>query len=171
MNSEIRDRIMAGLKEAILTEQTGNSFYTVASQNTSDPKGKEVFLMLAAEEALHQKRLKEQYARLHEGKNPEPMISTDSGAIFDDENPIFSKELKDRIGEAHWEMTALSVGLELERATISRYRDLAAEADVPELEHFFERLMKWEEGHAAALDRQSKLLRESYWSEARFAPF
>lgn len=171
MNTETRDRIMAGLKEAILTEQTGSNFYTVASRNTADHQGKEVFLMLAAEEALHQKWLKEQYGLLQQGKNPQPMVSTDSGAILDDRNPIFSPELRHRIAEAHWEMTALSVGLQLEQSTIARYRDLAAASDSPELLHFFEKLMHWEEGHARALETQSRLLREAYWSEAHFAPF
>ena len=68
-------------------------------------------------------------------------------------------------------MTVLSVGLQLEHATIARYRGLAAAAEQPELKHFFERLMHWEEGHAAALERQSRLLRESYWNAAGFAPF
>jgi rubrerythrin len=171
MNPENRNRILAGLKDAILTEQTGNNFYTVASENTADEQGKEVFLMLAAEEALHQKWLTEQYGLLQQGKNPEPLISTDSGAILDDQNPIFSPELRQRIAEAHWEMTALSVGLQLEHATIARYRALAAESDSPELKHFFQKLMHWEEGHARALEQQSKLLREAYWSEANFAPF
>jgi rubrerythrin len=171
MTPEDRDKILAGLKDAILTEQTGNNFYTVASQNTSDDQGKEVFLMLAAEEALHQKWLQEQYGLLQQGKDPQPLISTDSGAVLDDRNPIFSPELKHRIAEAHWEMTALSVGLELEHATIARYRDLAAASDSPELKHFFQKLMHWEEEHARALEQQSKLLREAYWSEAHFAPF
>jgi hypothetical protein len=29
----------------------------------------------------------------------------------------------------------------------------------------------WKESHAEALRRQSNLLKESYWREARFAPF
>ncbi len=171
MDQALKDRILAGLKDAILTEHSGNSFYTVAAQNTTDEKGKEMFLMLAAEEALHQQWLKQQYAIIAKGKHPEPLVDTTAGAIFDDDSPIFSKELKDRIAEAHWEMTALSVGLQLEHATIARYRDLAAAVDVPELEHFFERLMHWEEGHARALERQSQLLREAYWNQAGFAPF
>ncbi|MBN2537024.1 ferritin family protein [candidate division WOR-3 bacterium] len=168
---QTNERILAGLKEAILTEHTGTQFYETAAEKTSDKQGQEVFRMLAAEEALHQRWLKEQYQLVLSGKHPEPLVDTTSGAILDDSSPIFSKELKDRIGEAHWEMTALSVGLQLERATIERYRDLASEAGVPELEHFFLRLMHWEEGHARALEIQSKLLREAYWNAAGFAPF
>ena len=168
---ENRDKILAGLKDAILTEHTGNQFYETAAEKTSDTQGREVFHMLAAEEALHQQWLKQQYAIIAAGKHPEPLVDTTAGAVFDDDSPIFSKELRDRIAEAHWEMTALSVGLQLELATIERYRGLAADAGAPELQHFFERLMHWEEGHARALERQSKLLREAYWNAAGFAPF
>jgi len=166
-----KEQLLASLKDAILTEHTGNHFYAAAAEKTTDSRGAEVFRMLAAEEALHQKYLKQQYELLHAGKNPEPLIDPTAGAIFDDENPVFSPELKSRIGEAHWEMTALSVGLQLEHSTIARYRDLAAGADSPELTHFFERLMKWEEGHADALEKQSRILREEYWNQGHFAPF
>ena len=165
------EQILAGLKDAILTEHTGNQFYETAAEKTTDKQGQEVFRMLAAEEALHQQWLKQQYAFISAGKHPEPLVDTTAGAVFDDESPVFSRELKDRIGEAHWEMTALSVGLQLELATIERYRGLASEAGVPELEHFFLRLMHWEEGHARALERQSKLLRDAYWAASGFAPF
>lgn len=163
--------VLAGLKEAILTEHTGNNFYAIASQNTADPKGKEVFLTLAAEEALHEKYLKAQYARIADGRPADPLPGPDAAAPLDGDSPIYSPELLHRIGEAHWEMTALSVGLQLELNTIARYRELAAGAGLPELQQFYTRLMHWEEGHARALEKQSKILREAFWQESGFAPF
>ena len=67
-------------------------------------------------------------------------------------------------------MTALSVGLALEHATVARYRTLAAATDQPEVRKFFEELAVWEESHAEALRRQHNLLLESYWQAAHFAP-
>ena len=171
MSDPATEKILAGLKDAILVEHTGNNFYTVAAKNTEDPKGKEVFLMLAAEEALHKDYLAQQYEVVRGGRTPEPIIPVHAGAELKGDSPIFSEKLLSRIADAHWEMTALSVGLQLEHGTIARYRELAAEARFPELKHFFEKLARWEEGHAAALDRQSKLLREAYWNAAGFAPF
>ncbi|MFO7676465.1 MAG: ferritin family protein [bacterium] len=162
--------IIAGIREAMLAEQAGNQFYSAAAGRTTDPRGSEVFLMLAVEEARHLDFLREQYRLLAAGRPPEPLIS-DTGAELGGPSPIFSDELRSRIGEAHWEMTALSVGLQLEEASIARYRDLAARAASPELRQFFERLVRWEEGHAAALERQSRLLRDDYWNAAGFAPF
>ncbi|MBM3314245.1 ferritin-like domain-containing protein [candidate division WOR-3 bacterium] len=79
----------------------------------------------------------------------QPSVDT-GGALFDGQSPVFSEELRSRIGKAHFEMTALSVGLELELATIRRYRELAAAAGAPELSRFYGRLGDREETHAAA---------------------
>ena len=168
--TQTKDQLLAGLKEAILTEQTGVQFYTVAAANTTDAQGREVFQQLARDEAEHLRWLRRQYGHLVAGTpwetwNPEP------GAGLSGPSPIFSDALRSRIGEAHWEMTALSVGLTLEEATVIRYRTLAQASNRPEVRQFFEQLEKWEESHAEALRRQSNLLRESYWREARFEPF
>lgn len=165
------NRILNGLKEAILAEHAGGSFYALAAGNTADPKGKDVFRMLAAEEELHQQYLRQQYAHIAAGRPPDPGVITGSAGILDTDNPVFSAGLRDRIAGAHFEMTALSVGLELERNTIARYRELAGQAEGQALREFYDRLREWEEGHARALERQSKLLREAYWSAAGFAPF
>ena len=164
------DQLLAGLKEAILTEQTGVQFYTVAAGNTTDAQGREVFRQLARDESEHQQWLRRQYGHLIAGTPWEEMKPAPH-ADLSGPSPIFSDGLRSRIGEAHWEMTALSVGLALEEATITRYRKLAQTADRPEVRRFFEELVKWEETHAEALSRQSNLLKESYWREARFAPF
>lgn len=168
--TQTREQLLSGLKEAILTEQTGVQFYTAAAANTADAQGREVFLQLARDEAEHQQWLRRQYGHLVEGTPWEtwrPLHHADLSGP----SPIFSDGLRSRIGEAHWEMAALAVGLALEDATVVRYRKLAQAADQPEVRQFFEELTRWEESHAEALRRQSDLLRESYWSEARFAPF
>jgi rubrerythrin len=168
--SQTRDQLIAGLKEAILTEQTGIEFYTVAANNTTDAQGREVFQQLARDETEHQQWLRRQYGHIVEGTPWEEMKPAPH-ADLSGPSPIFSDQLRARIGEAHWEMTALSVGLALEEATVTRYRNLAQAAEQPDVRRFFEELTRWEQSHAEALSRQSNLLKESYWREARFAPF
>ena len=63
------------------------------------------------------------------------------------------------------------VRLALEEATVTRYRNLARATEQPDVRRFFEELARWEESHAEALSRQSNLLKESYWNEARFSSF
>ncbi|MBM3331479.1 hypothetical protein FJY68_06450 [candidate division WOR-3 bacterium] len=168
--TQTRDQLLAGLKEAILAEQTGFQFYTVAAANTTDARGREIFQQMAREETEHQQWLSRQYGHLVGGTPWEEMKPVPHSDLSGP-SPIFSDELRSRIGEAHWEMTALSVGLALEEATAIRYQRLAQAAEQPEVRRFFDELAKWEESHAEALRRQSGLLKESYWHEAGFAPF
>jgi rubrerythrin len=167
---QTKEQLIAGLKQAIMTEQTGVQFYTIAADKTQDPKGREVFGQLAREEAEHQQWLLRQFGHLMAGESFEALKPVHY-ADFSGPSPVFSDELKNRLGQAHWEMTALSVGLTLEDATIAHYRMLAQAAAEPAVRAFFEELTRWEEGHAEALRRQSTLLLESYWHEAHFAPF
>ena len=153
-----------------MTEQTGMEFYSVASRQTKDTRGREVFDQLAREEAEHQHWLKLQYQHLLDNTPFENFRGT-RHADLSGPSPIFSAELQSRIGAAHWEMTALSVGLALEHATVARYRSLAGVATAPGIKRFFDELAAWEETHAAALKRQHDLLLESYWQQAQFAPF
>lgn len=162
--------LIAGLKQAILAEQTGNEFYTAAAAKTTDPKGRDVFQQLASEEVQHLEYLKQQYSELVAGRQPNWLLDA-SGAELGGENPIFSAELRARIAEAHWEMTALAVGLQLELASITQYRNLLGQVEEPEAQRFFSALVRWEENHAAAIRRQQSQLLESYWHEAHFAPF
>ncbi|HTW92481.1 MAG TPA: ferritin family protein [bacterium] len=168
--NQTADQLVAALKEAILAEQTGVQFYTVAASRTTDARGREVFMQLAREETEHQQWLRRQYHHIIEGTPLEEMKAA-SHADLSGPSPIFSEALRSRIGEAHWEMTALAVGLALEEATVARYRTMARDAEQPSVKHFFEELANWEETHASALSRQASLLKESYWSEAHFAPF
>jgi len=168
--NQTKERLLAGLKEAMLAEQAGVQFYALAARNTLDVQAREVFAVLSGEEGTHLDYLKRQYRHLLDGTGVEADVAG-HGAPLAGDSPIFSPALKERIGEAHIEMTALSVGLQLELASVERYHRLADEAGPAELKAFFMALVHWEEGHAAALKRQSRYLLEDYWNEARFAPF
>lgn len=162
--------ILNGLKEAMIAERTGIEFYRIAAERTSDEKGKAVFSRLGEEEKKHLEYLQQKYYHLTENAGTGLTLKLPS-VDLSEPSPIFSPELKKRINAAHWEMTALSVGLALEQASIARYRELAQKAATEELRRFFDSLVRWEETHAAALQKQFNYLREDYWQEAGFAPF
>ncbi len=165
-----REQILAGLKEAMITERTGIEFYTLAAERTVDSRGREAFLQLAEEERKHLEYLRQQMGYLTRN---EPISQLDVQISLDESqaSPIFSPDLRERIKTAHWEMTALAIGMALEQASINHYRQLALQAETAELRQFFDSLVRWEQGHAAVLQKQYNYLRESYWFEAGFAPF
>lgn len=170
MNQSAKQKLLEGLKEAMIAERTGIEFFTVAAAQTTDSKGREVFLNLAHEEAEHLAWLKRQYAHLLHDE-PLEKISAIPLTDLEGDHPIFSKELRSRLKDAHFEMTALSVGQQLEQAAIDRYRRLAEEAGPGELRDFYLQLLEWEKSHAGAFAKAAQELREEYWSQNNFAPY
>lgn len=165
-----KEKALKGIKIALQTELNGIEFYRIAAEKSEDKKGKEVFQMLASDEEKHYNELKRQYQHLIEDN--EWLVSTELSKppVFADENPIFSNELKNRIQDRHFEMSALSIGALLETNSIDFYRKMKEEADDPVARQLFENLQSWEEKHLEAITKQLDLLKEEYWADAHFTP-
>jgi rubrerythrin len=170
---EKSEALLEVVKNAIRVENDGYQFYRVAEEQTKDPKGKEVFASLAKDETNHMQILKSMYQSIKEGgeykfdeiKDMKHILETTS------ESPIFSKEFKQRVEQAGFEMTALSIGILLEKNSIEFYRKSAQESEDKDVRMLFDYLADWEGEHLRALVQQQKFLQEDYWTEARFYPF
>ncbi len=86
-------------------------------------------------------------------------------------HPIFSSEFRRRIKERHFEVTALSIAMKLEKDAADFYRRTATGAPSPELRAFFEELAAWEGRHYDALHREMKDLESEYYEKNLFAPY
>jgi rubrerythrin len=164
-------KMAEGLLEAMRAEHEGHHFYSMAAETTSDPKGKEVFAQLAADELEHFEFLRKQHESVLENGRPDADLSLGPRSDLSGSSPIFSSQIKERIADAHYEMTALSVGAQLELNSIRHYKQAAREADDPVLGSFYEELAAWEQGHFDALVAQQESLKEDYWAKSSFAPF
>lgn len=164
-----KEKILAVLREAMQAERSGHYFYTMAAERTTDEQGRRALLQLAEEEASHLRFLKAQYQAVESNGRPDAGIKLGSpGAAT---GSIFSPELRRRIAEAHYEMTALAVGIQLEVSSRDYYRARAEEAQDDVVKDFFQRLADWEQGHYQALLGEQQSLKEDYWQQAGFAPF
>lgn len=170
---EKTDQLLEVVKNAIRVENDGFQFYRLAEEKTKDPKGKEVFASLANDETNHMQILKSLYQsvkekgeyKFDEAKDMKHILETTS------ESPIFSKEFKERVEQAGFEMTALSIGILLEKNSIEFYKRSAQQSEDEEIKMLFNYLADWEGEHLRALVKQQKFLQEDYWTEARFYPF
>lgn len=170
MNNDTR--VLAdGLKTAMKMETDGYHFYLMAANSTGDPKGRQVFETLAEEELGHRKWLAAQYRAVTESGSFNPAVSLGTPADLSGESPVFTTELVARAAGAGMEMSALSIGIQLELASIRFYEKLAQEQSDPVARRFFAELAEWESGHYHALLRQQELLKRDYWAEGGFAPF
>ncbi len=166
-----KNKVTDGLKIALQTELNGIHFYKMVADKTSDQKGKAVFTQLADDEAKHFAELQKQFNSIMSSNKWAPSISLeDTKLILQDENPIFSEELKSRIKDKHFEMSALSIGALLEANSIDFYRKMKEETEDATAKDMFERLQKWEQVHLEAITKQLNLLKEEYWAEQKFTP-
>ena len=156
---------------AMKGEIEGRELYRMVAERTDDPQAKEVFSYLAEEENKHFKWLENMYHSTLKGeeiKVPElPRLIE-----FDDvESPIFSKDFKKRVGQSHFEMSALSIALRLERDASDFYKKMAEESSNSGLKGFFNDLAAWEEDHYRAIYREIQFLEDEYYQKNNFSPF
>lgn len=164
-------RIAEGLERAIRAEFDGHNFYLMAARTTRDEKGRAVFEQLAEEELAHLRFLRAQQESFERTGGPDLEARLDDPLDLGSESPIFSPAIKGRIKEAHFEMSALSIGVQLELSSERYYREQAAATEHRVVKAFFNRLADWEAGHYQALLRQQEELKEDFWSSGGFAPF
>ncbi len=160
-----------GLRKAIKAERDGHCFYSMVANTSVDPKAKEVFAQLAAEELDHMHFLTRHYECVLKTGKPDQSAKLGSRADVSGLSPIFSDGIKARIKEAHFEMSALSIGIQLEADAMKFYRSQAEAAVDQEVKQFYSELAEWESGHYQALLRQQEELKEDYWSASGFAAF
>jgi rubrerythrin len=165
-----KEKAIENLKIALQTELNGIHFYKMAAEKTEDKKGKKVFKMLANDEIKHFNELKRHHNSLIESDKWATSISLGESSLFEKESPIFSAELKSRIKEKHFEMSALSIGALLESNSIDFYRKMKEQTDEAVAKELFEKLQKWEQGHLEAITKQLTVLKEEYWAEQHFTP-
>ena len=169
MNST--DAIIRALEQAVMAEDEGHWFYRMAARTTADPKGKEVFETLAAEELAHKGHLLAQLKALRETGKPDPGAVLGAPLPLAGKSPIFSDALLARAKDAHYEMTSLSVGVQLELQAEQFYRTQAAAAGDAGVKALFAKLADWEKGHYDALLAQQETLKAGYWADNQFSPF
>ncbi len=168
---DVAKRLSAGLKKAIQAEVEGYHFYMMAASNTPDPMGRSVFTTLAEDEKDHARFLQMQYDAVQATGKVDAMLKLGPPPSRGGSSPIFSDKIRDRLGEAHYEMTALSVGIQLELSAQQFYRHEAEAAVDPAVKGFYEELAQWESGHYHALLAQQEDLQDDYWGKGSFSPF
>jgi len=163
--------VVEALRKAMQAEIEGQHFYRMAARSTDDPRGREVFEQLAQDEVSHEKFLRAHHDHIIEKGTPDPDAKLGSPAALPESSPIFSDAIRSRIGQAHYEMTALSVGIQLELSAMKFYKQAADQARDPLLKQQFRELSEWERGHYQALLRQQEELKEDYWASSNFTPY
>lgn len=158
-------------EKAMKGEIEGRELYTIAAERCGDTKARGVFTFLAKEEDSHFEALKGMY---HSYLKDEDFHVPELPRLIrfeDASSSIFSKDFKSRLQGKHFEMSALSIALKLEKDSFQFYSAMADQSEDGDLKAFFKRLSAWEKDHYEALNREIAYLEEEYLTENRFSPF
>ena len=168
---DTRKSLLEALAKAIESEYEGYGFYMMASKSTEDAQGREVFAQLAQEELTHAAFLKTQHRSIAETGAVDAGAKLGNPLAVSGKSAIFSPALRARIGDAHFEMSALGVGIHLEQNAMEFYAAQALSVQDAAVRSFFRELSEWEAGHYHALLSQQQELQEDYRSRNGFSPF
>ena len=162
-----------GLKVALRNEIDGAEFYRMAAGSARRDAVRQMFLFLMEEEEIHRDAIRNQLARLSEGKAMRFQRSAAAKKAFQKfRSPLLTDDLVKAGRHAEGEASALSIGMTLERRSIAQFNGLRRKAvGDPHAERLFADLVAWEEDHLDLLTRQYGQMREMFWEEARFWPF
>lgn len=136
---------------AVQMEKDGIEFYRRASEKTSDPLGKEMFLSFVKDEESHLKLLEELFGGtgideamgiLREGTPRERVESVFASA---------GSEVRERIAAGVGEIEALKIGMDMETQGYKLYKEAAEGAASEEERDMFERLASEENQHYTML--------------------
>ncbi|MGD9301852.1 MAG: ferritin family protein [Desulfobacterales bacterium] len=164
------DKTVEILKNAILLEKRGRSFYQKVAEQASGKAVKAFFAMMADEEIKHVQILADQYKAYQENREFKPGDYTEgqSGNIA---SKVLTAELKNEISAADYEAAAISAAMSMEKNAIKLYDDRSAEAADPNEKALYKWLAEWEHQHLHFLSEIDKELREQVWHDNSFWPF
>ena len=165
-----QDRTVEILKNAILLEKRGKSFYQKVAEQASGAAVKSFFEMMADEEVKHVKILADQYKAYQQNQKFNPGdYSEKHGEQM--ASKVITAEFKKEISAADYEAAAISAAMSMEKNAIKLYEDRAAEADDSNEKALYKWLAEWEMQHLHFLSEIDKELREEIWTDNNFWPF
>jgi rubrerythrin len=164
------EETLKALKTAIEAELTGHEFYKNAAQSTDDPNGKAAFRRMAAEEMKHFEYLRHQYRAVLKQGGYDFSKSLVREPHEHGTSPIFSEDIRARIKDSHFEVSALTIGMKLEFDAVKFYESCAQMAEDEKARQLYLELADWERGHYEAFQQELEALKEDYFEANQFFP-
>lgn len=170
------------LRRAMGIERDGYRFYSEIAEMAASPQGREMFLNLARDEALHLKLLLVEYESLEAGRGwVDPTEAMEQDLPLDPANPLLpGQEYPERFpvftpAREHTienDLAALEFGLETEHLTYELYYRQAQVATDPAARTAYEFLAREENRHYKLLQNTRDYLAQSNtWWDAEEMPF
>ena len=158
------------LKEAILLERRGRSFYLKVAEQSAHAAVREFFEMMAEEEQRHIEILEDQFSAYARNQQFEPLASQERQNQPADQL-VLDESVKKQIAAADYEAAAISAAILMEEKAVALYSERAEVAQDPAEESLYLWLAAWERGHLSSLVKIDREIKETIWNDQQFWPF
>jgi rubrerythrin len=158
------------LKEAILLERRGHSFYLKVAEQSTHSAVRDFFESMAAEEERHIEILEGQFSTYSRNQQFEPLSDQDRHNQPADQL-VLDESVKKQIAAAEYEAAAISAAILMEEKAVALYSERAAAAKDPAEEGLYLWLAAWERGHLSSLAQIDREIKETIWNDQQFWPF
>lgn len=152
------------LRIAIATERSGLDFYLRASRMTTDPRGRDVFQRLAAEEREHLGTLERRYAELL-AQDPQ-LESRPTFLFFKGAASGLFAEGAEKLARGVDDQQALIIGIKCERGSHKFFKRYGERFEDSEGKHIFLEFAAEERAHLDLLIGEYRALRERLASQS-----
>ena len=159
------------LKQAILMEKRGKSFYKKIAEQAENEEVKKIFNAMSKEEDLHIRILSEQFTHYAHYKDFKISNLKDQGEEGSVADMILSKEIKIKLSASGYEAAAISAAIDMENKAIDLYEERGKKAETPAEKNIYNWLAGWEQSHLNILNELDKELKEQIWYDNKFWPF
>jgi rubrerythrin len=163
-------KTMEILKQAILLETRGKSFYQMVAEQTEAGAVRSFFEFMAEEEQKHMDVLARQY-KAYKEKGSLDSASYDKGETSRLATEVLDGEIKSKISAAGFEAAAIGAAISMEERAVRIYAERADSSTDPEEKALYQWLSDWERQHLALLADIDKSLVEKIWFDNSFWPF
>lgn len=165
------ERSIEIIKQALLLEKRGKSFYSRVAEQTEHESVRDFFSLMAEEEQNHINKLLKQYKSLKESGS----FSADSFGEKEDilvtADKVLNDEIIKKISGADYESAAISAAISMEERAIKVYSERAESAVDGEERKLYSWLASWERSHLHQLLEIDRSITEKIWCDNNFWPF
>lgn len=157
------------LKQAIILEERGKSFYTEVASAAKSEGIRTLFRTMAEEEKKHSAYLCEQFKSYSATKFFTPTDTDDKPVTLS--AAVLTKSIKAEISGAGFEAAAISAAMALEKNAVALYEGRSREAETENEKVLYAWLADWEKTHLDLLVAIDRELTEKVWYDNSFWPF
>ena len=156
------------IKNAMLLEKQGKTFYMATAEATKHAAVKELFETFAREEDEHFKTLQKMFENIKE--TGEVAVTTKLPEMAETVDKVLTDKIRASITASDYEAAAIAASMNFEEKAVKYYSEQAEKAVDENEKKLFTELADWEKTHLSLLADLNDNLREDIWNDQNFWP-